>query len=143
MKKKKQSTASLKLKIEPPAETQPIMGGIVPINAPGTTAKALLFLRKVYIPLYATTPPSPRYAAKGPPLKRMSIRPTEMSTTDSRSAEATEVFPEGIGRLLVRSMRASISPSWHWFRALQPADRRKTPAVTAIRPALIPEEEKT
>ena len=38
--------------IEPPAAVHPIKTGIAPVKEPGTTAKAVIFLRFVYKKLY-------------------------------------------------------------------------------------------
>src|SRR5690554_3708422 len=47
-----------------------------------------------------------------------------------------EIFPEGMGRVLVRGIRASVFLSCQWFIAPEPHDIRKTP--TAINPPCMP-----
>lgn len=129
MKKKKEIKIIWGSNKYPPPATQPTRGGIAPTNDPGIMASGEIFLSGVYTPLYQRRLSNPNDNTSKPLPKNNKKDPIKINNIEIIRTEEAAILPDGIGRFLVLSIKASVLLSWKWFNAADPQAKKRIPIV--------------
>src|SRR5690606_41022904 len=98
------------------AATQPNINGMAPGMAPTKTDSGVFVFRGVYTHVYKKIEIAPNMAVCLLMLYKIII-PNNVKRDAIIKAVLTDIRPEGIGRFLVRSIKASKSFSMIWLKA--------------------------
>src|SRR5690606_30063009 len=111
------------------AATHPNMKGMAPGNAPTKTERGDIVFSGVYTLVYRNKDIAPNMAVLGLRAKSDNI-PSTVNATAIVSAVLGDIRPEGMGRFLVRFIRASKSFSMIWLYALEAPTIQYPPKVS-------------